>query len=459
MNLKGDTERQHAEKEESLAHDPRWVLTGRIARHPTLSRATQLRNILLYIVRQAILRPDEPVEGTEIAQRVLGRRSDYDPIDDSIVRVQIAQLRKRLNQYFSTDGKDEEMLISISLGSYEPIFSHRPKANLPDPPASGDDIHSENRPTEPDDPKLSTPAPLVNLPAQQRRNSVLLWSTGACLLALIVGSLAGFYFQPARSDGRKSAEISNVLLHRVFFPGVIVNVVIADTSLVTLQNTVHSDISLSEYLDPSYPDNVLASTSDPALRSMLRALTVSRYTSLNDADVVGRSSFWGTVLGAKIEIRYARYLHVRDFQQGNFVIVGSRRGNPWVTLFEPKLNFYFEEDPVTHIFHFRNRHPKSGESLVYEPSLEKSGSHVDYVDIAVLPNLGGTGSVLLLNGFNIEGNEAAANLIFDKDLPPVIARALSGLSSSSKAEILLRVRSVDRSEQSWEIVSIRTSGS
>jgi hypothetical protein len=459
VKLKSDTEILHTDEEECLELDPRWELTQKIVRHSTFSRATQLRNILLYIVRQAILRPAQSVEDSEIAQRVLGRRSDYDPMDDSIVRVQMAHLRKRLSQYFSNDGKDEEVVISIALGSYKPIFSQRPKANFSELPISKDDNHSEGRAPEPGDVQFTTPTPLISLPAKGWRKGVLLWSTGACVMALIVGILVRLHSRPAESGDQKSAEISNALLHQVFVPGATVNVVIADTSLVTLQNSVHSDISVAEYLDPSYPDNVLASTSDPVLRSLLRSLTVSRYTSLNDADVVGQCSYWGAILGAKTNIRYARYMHVRDFQQGNFVIVGSRRGNPWVSLFEPSLNFYFEEDPATHVFHFRNRNPKSGESPTYELSLEKGGSHVGYVDIAVLPNLGGTGSVLLLNGFSIEVDEAAANLIFNKDLSSILAHALGHLSSSSKAEILLRVRSIDRSELGWEIVSIRINGS
>jgi hypothetical protein len=437
-----------------LENDPRWQLAQRVVRNSALSRAGQLRAILLHIVRQTILHPDEPVHEFDIAHRVLGRRSDFNPLDDSIVRVQMAHLRKKLEHYFATDGIHEESMITIALGSYEPIFSQRSRVV---PPAA--------------EQKETTGKSLVELPAEdharlsattpapKRRDRI----AGRFLLAAIwtatvlAAMWAGFHWRPAQVSSTRSADISNPILRLVFAPNADVNVVLADTTLVSLQNMIHSDISIGEYLDPHYPDNVLAGIVDPTLRSTLRTLTTSRYTSLNDADVVGQCFEWGTDLGSRTYVRYARYMHVRDFEHGNFVIVGSRRGNPWESLFEPSLNFYFEEDPVTHTFHFRNRHPNPGEPQTYNLEAGPSGGAVGYVDIAVLPNLGGTGTVLMLNGFSIETNEAAASLIFAKSLPPALNQALAHLSNNSKVEILLRVRNLDRSMSGWDIASLRIS--
>jgi hypothetical protein len=437
-----------------LENDPRWQLAQRVVRNSALSRARQLRGILLYIVRQTILHPDEPVHEFDIAHRVLGRRSDFNPLDDSIVRVQMAHLRKRLEHYFATDGIHEEGVITIALGSYEPIFSQRAQVVAPtteqkDAPDKGLTAAG-----------LESPArPAATAPARQRRNRI----TGRFLLAAIwtatvlAAMWTGFHWRPAQVNSTRSTDISNPILRLVFAPNADVNVVLADTTLVSVQNMVHSDISIAEYLDPRYPDNVLAGTSDPALRSTLRAFTGSRYTSLDDADVVGQCFEKGTDLGSRAYVRYARYMHVRDFEHGNFVIVGSRRGNPWVSLFEPSLNFYFEEDPVTHIFHFRNRHPNPGEPQTYNLQTEPSGDTVGYVDIAILPNLSGTGVVLMLNGFSMETNEAAADLVFAKSLLPALNQALAHLSTNSKVEILLRVRNLDKSVSGWDIASLRIS--
>ena len=437
-----------------LESDPRWQLAQRVARSPAFSRAAQLRAILLYVVRQTILHPDEPVHEFDIAHRVLGRRSDFNPLDDSIVRVQVAHLRKKLEHYFAKDGLQEETVITIAMGSYEPIFSQRPRAveQAAEQKEAAGKNSTEVLPEEPA--RLPVAAPAGQRPAWIPAKFLL---AGIWTATVLAAAWAGFHWRPAQLNSARSADISNPILRLVFTPDADVNVVLADTTLVSLQNAIHSDISIAEYLDPHYPDNVLASTPDISLRSMLRTLTTSRYTSLNDADVVGQCSERGTELGSKTYVRYARYMHVRDFEHGNFVIVGSRRGNPWVSLFEQNLNFYFEEDPVTHSYHFRNRHPKPGEPQTFNLQAESSGDTVGYVDIALLPNLSGTGTVLMLNGFSMETNEAAASLIFAKDLPPALKQVLAHLSTNSKVEILLRVRNLDKSMSGWDIASMRIS--
>jgi hypothetical protein len=170
---------------------------------------------------------------------------------------------------------------------------------------------------------------------------------------------------------------------------------------------------------------------------------------------VGLCFKWGFILGAKPINRYARDLHRRDFEQGNFVVIGSRRGNPWASLFDNDVNFVFEEIASTHDFHFLNRKPAPGEPATYEFTRQSNGEATGYVDIVVLPNPTHSGSVLLINGFSMETNEAAANLIFSKDLPADLSRRISKAKPNSKIEILLRVHDLDGSENGSEIVAVR----
>ena len=439
-----------------LRDDPRWLLAQRVARSPAFSRATQLCAILVYVVRETVLHPDEPLRETEIAQHALGRGANFNPLDDSIVRVQMAHLRKRLERYFEKEGAIEETVITVALGSYQPVFSSRPPSlELPQEVSAPPGYSFTEVTPEPQSALASPPNSILRTGEIFRPGWLGL--TLSWILTLAIAGWAGYLWSRTHTEHVAAADASNPVLKMLFGPGADMNVVLADTGLVTLQNTLHSDISIAEYISPQFPRNVLSVDADPALNSALEKLTESRYTSLNDADTVGQSLQWATLLGTKISVRYARYMHVRDFEHGNFVIVGSRRGNPWVTLFEPGLNFYFEEDPATHFFHFRNRHPQAGESEIYASGTGSGGSKVGYVDIALVPNLAGTGMVLLFNGFNMEANEAAEHLVFSRDLPPSVDKALHQLSSHSHVEILLRVRNLDRSELGWDIVSLRVS--
>jgi len=107
----------------------------------------------------------------------------------------------------------------------------------------------------------------------------------------------------------------------------------------------------------------------------------------------------------------ARHVNVRDFKTGNFILAGSRRGIPWVCLFEPQLNFSMEENRRTNTYYYRNKNPRSGEPS--EWSLEaKSDAGIDtYANVALVPNLSNTGYVLILSGLDMEAAEAAGEFV------------------------------------------------
>ena len=424
--------------EVDLTSDPRWQLAERAAQSGMLVRAPQLRSILRYVVRQAIVQPGEPIREYEVACRVLGRRSDFNPVDDNIVRVQMGHLRRKLELYFSTEGRHEPIIIRLHRGSYAPDFDLRETTST---------TAEAQRDPEPQSDVPHSVTPTVRWPL------AFLFVAG-----LAVAFVAGRFIHTGEhlSDHTTATAVTNPILRRIFTPGTPVNVVVADIALAVMQNTAHSDISVAQYLDHKYPDNILANVPDVNVRVLLSDLSHHRYTSLDDADVVGNSFQWGTLLGVKPTVRYARDLHVRDFEHGNFIIVGSRRSNPWTLLFEHDLNFAFEEDPATRTFHFRNRNPKPGEATTYGYSPQPDGQSIGYVDIALLPNLTHTGTVLLLNGFSMETNEAAANLIFRNELPPAVSRAMATQANNAPVEILLRVHNLDGSDNGSDIIAIRT---
>lgn len=79
---------------------------------------------------------------------------------------------------------------------------------------------------------------------------------------------------------------------------------------------------------------------------------------------------------------------------------------------------------------------------------------MSYVDIAIVPNLTKTGYVLLLNGATMDANEAASELIFRKDLPPLLAKLFNSDSDigSQPVEIFLRDHAVDGVVSSFEVI-------
>jgi hypothetical protein len=103
---------------------------------------------------------------------------------------------------------------------------------------------------------------------------------------------------------------------------------------------------------------------------------------------------------------------MQDLRSGNTVLLGSRRSNPWVQLFETRLNFVLA-GPSAGGPSFQNKLPQAGEpeSFAIPCRLDVDGAErtemESYALVALVPNLSNTGHVLLLEGLNMEGTEAA----------------------------------------------------
>jgi len=113
----------------SLA-DPRWELAQRVADASNFRNCPKLRAFLLYICENALLGRLENVREQPIGTRVFGRTADYNLNEDNIVRVEARELRKRLESYFSGDGRLEPLLIEVPKGGYVPVFKLRETAAM-----------------------------------------------------------------------------------------------------------------------------------------------------------------------------------------------------------------------------------------------------------------------------------------------------------------------------------------
>src|ERR1700761_8962501 len=106
--------------------DARWQLTLRIAASGLLGRSGLLSEFLLYIVDRSVRGLYSEITEQRIGVCVFGRAEDYDPNDDNIVRSYARKLRKRIDEYFASEGSAETLRLEIPRGGYSPIFSSSP---------------------------------------------------------------------------------------------------------------------------------------------------------------------------------------------------------------------------------------------------------------------------------------------------------------------------------------------
>lgn len=100
----------------------RKALVDRILNSRHFAGAELSRKLLAHVWEKTT-DPDSPsLKEQELATRILGRPSEFDPKTDPVVRVNIAHVRDRLNRYFENEGRDETLRLVIPRGQYRAVF-------------------------------------------------------------------------------------------------------------------------------------------------------------------------------------------------------------------------------------------------------------------------------------------------------------------------------------------------
>jgi hypothetical protein len=99
------------------------------------NRAPSLSKMLRFMCMKSLEGQAGSINVWTIAIDGLRRRNDFDPERDSIVRVEFHHLRKRLNQYYETEGANHVTRISLPDTGYVPRFITVPPAPPPPSPS------------------------------------------------------------------------------------------------------------------------------------------------------------------------------------------------------------------------------------------------------------------------------------------------------------------------------------
>lgn len=374
--------------------DERWSLVLRIADSNYFCRSHRLREFLLYVSRRYLENALDDLKEQSIGCNVYGRRPDYTPAEDNIVRVQAGLLRKKLAEYFAAEGRNEPLILTIPKGSYLPVFTLRnaSMASASLPVAKDGMVFPEPRPS------VERPRLWESLGAWRVLSGVLAL---ACI-CLVIG-LAFKKVQPSSSVPASLSPLWKQLIdekHRTY-------VVCADAALALFQDVMHTRVSLRDYASHDY--NAVPAT-NPEARALGQLLLKKQYTGMADAYILHRVLSMAGGLDDHIWVRPARSLSVEDFKSGHFILVGSSRSTPWVELFEPQLNFVWDYGPDGRSF-IRNRHPQPAEQSSYLADAPGYNATKTYSIVAFLPNLNHTGNVLILGGTSSIGTQAAGEYV------------------------------------------------
>ena len=112
----------------------------RLLQSQLLVQSDRLCRFLTFAVESTLRGDANSLKEYTIGIEAYGRRPDFDPSQDSIVRTEARRLRTKLDRYYQGEGRNDAIAIEFRPGSYVPTFRvKRPKLSVPF--ATGDRLH------------------------------------------------------------------------------------------------------------------------------------------------------------------------------------------------------------------------------------------------------------------------------------------------------------------------------
>lgn len=400
-------------------------LVARVADSDLFQKAPRLREFLLYAAECTLENRLSEVREQVIAERVFSRKPDFQGTQDSIVRAEARNLRKRLQAYFADEGRQHPIVITMPKGGYALAFESRPSAV---------DLEVYATPAQLSGvPPVALPhiAPIVT----PRWNSTpwLLGIFGMLLAAVSLGFVVGHREGRASFARALPATPSMLPFSALFAQDRSSVIVTSDTGFLQIASVVGHPLSLDDYVARSYP-------AVPGIKpqDLIRNWNLDEYTDGREMSVAGSILSQYPRFAGNIALRSGHGITLETFKTHTAVLIGSPISNPWAQLFEDRLNFRCEFDHSGHIL-FRAVIGQPNPPATY-PNADDIQHGRAYARLAFLPGSADTPAALLIAGTTAQSTESAGELVTDA---PRFARTLRSIGIDPTGpprffEILLR---------------------
>jgi hypothetical protein len=402
---------------------------------PLFAKSARLKSLLLYLARKTLDGRLEEITESQIGVNVFGRAAGYNPAEDNIVRSHARLLRKKLEAYFAEANEREALTITIPKGAYLLNFEYREPAAIELP---------QLQPPEEEEPPIHDPAVRPN-----RMRFWLALAFAAIAASVVLIALLKTKNVPMRNSDRPS---SHLLWSRIFQPNRNTLFVPADSGLVMFENFAHRPVRLSEYLSRQYIFDPIPSSSALGVAA-IRALSVRRYTSFVDLNLVAALVRLPEVVPGRLRIRYTRDLSVQDFKESNVILSGAIESNPWLELLENRLLFKIEDDQTQAVYTISDACPAAGNpaSYSYSPNNPKQSA---YAVVAFLSDHASSANALVLEGTTVAGTEGATDFVLnERTISPIVQRATLADGSVGDFQVLLETRNIAGSAPAVSVIA------
>jgi hypothetical protein len=397
----------------------------RILRSATFRNASTLQQLLTYLASKSAAGMGGTPKEYTIGLEALGRKVDFDPKIDPIVRVQSHRLRTKLKEYYAVEGSQDPILIQIPKGHYLPTFEPMPSGSsiLPDVPDLPDAVPVPDEGIKPDaeiDPPIASTANRAGWSTAKR-----LVAAAICLsigfLGFWIGKLysrinSGSGETPALRKGAADKDVVQSFWARflnddrspvIAYPDA---VFLLDDSNDLFRYRRGASDGRGGLVEPHLARQFASNRQ--LVEKAGQLYYENGYTGTGELEAVAMLSGLLGRMGIKPIIKSSRDLTPDDLNQHNVILLGSPFQNIAVAQLLTSGDFVFQNPDQRHEqwrAQIVNAHPKPGESGVYsterDPDTRVLAS--DYSLITIAPGVVPGRYIADLGGLDTKGTQGA----------------------------------------------------
>jgi hypothetical protein len=464
-----------------IAKEEKLTQLDKILHGRALQGSENLKAFLRFVVGRAIEGQESQLKEYVIATEVFGRGKGFDSRIDSVVRVQAGRLRTKLQEYYATEGKEDEIVIDLPKGQYTPVFSYARRSDeresngeapsVPASPASDAPILAAagvSPVDQVDSSRLSAEgiwreSKRVAGPRSVWRRMSAVVALVSLLLSVFFGLLTLHYraksagdsllFSPGETEAIDRSAIEPLWGDLLRSPEPVL-VVYSNT---LFKGTAEEGMKLLKSLDapgsslgsPVIPQREIGGVKEPV---------IDLYTGIGE--VMGSyylGDFFARVRHAS-RVKRSLLLTWEEVKTQNVVVLGSPAENLFLRDLPQKQDFIFKtilpDVPDSHnkgkkVFGIVNTKPRPGEQEFYlakQDGPSRSQISEDYAVVSLLEGLSGDNRLLILAGITTIGTQASVEYVTKPEYMRDLIRHLNTAPAASPPklpdnyQILLRVK-------------------
>ena len=405
---------------EFISLSPSQHQVQRILTSNTFRSAPTLQQLLRFLTNEANEERHDEIKEYTIGVEALGRKQDFDPKIDPIVRVQVHRLRQKLKEYYDVEGTQDSVFVEIPKGHYFPRFEAMPV------------LASNSGQISPSEAKLETLVDAIDstkkLSSWFSRHSISFVSIFV-LGAFFVGFWSGdhkYHIQQkvnalhSQRDIDQSADSAKAFWAPFIREDPSPIIAYADAIFLLDDSSDLFRFRHGASDDRGAPVNLHIArqfASNPALVGTAGQLYYDNgYTGTGELQAVAMLTSLFTQMGAKPTVESSYDITTNDLKEHNVILLGSPFQNVAVAQLQIRGDFQFVNPDALHDLwkgRIINTHPQSNERSIYQTQRDPVTRTVkaDYALISFQPGIVPGRHIVNMGGLDTKGTEGAALLM------------------------------------------------